>query len=236
MNVKVIGNGHSWTNRTNTCFMVNNEMLIDTPQGSSKAMLGYVDFTKIKYVLITHFHSDHFIELHLICDYFRNNKLDHKVKIIGPKTLLKRLLKIYKLTDTIRTKKSLEQRFEFVELNPGKNIQFDTYKITTYKTDHNLKYSLGYVVSDGEVKVGFTGDTSMGKGLIEIIDSSETIFIDTSGKEKSNKHLCVSEVKEIIKKYPSKKFYSVHVSDETLKDKQLDIPKCNQDIEIKKQP
>ena len=59
MRVKVIGNSCTWFKRPNTSFVLDDNILFDAPQGSLKFMLDNVDFEKIKYIVITHFHSDH---------------------------------------------------------------------------------------------------------------------------------------------------------------------------------
>lgn len=43
--VKVIGNGHNWTARPSSCFLINDFILVDVPQGVTKALLGEYDFS-----------------------------------------------------------------------------------------------------------------------------------------------------------------------------------------------
>lgn len=234
MKVKVVGNGISWVSRPNSSFIVNDEMLVDTPQGSTKFMIEDVDFSKIKYILITHFHSDHFMGLHLIFDFVKDKKIPYKVKVVAPKTCLKRLLQMFRLTEIKRTKSEILEYFEFYELKPGQAVEFGKYRIETFKTKHDVKYRLGYVIED-DVKVGFTGDTAYCQGLIDLIDASQTIFIDTSSTEICDRHLSAGEVIALRKQYKGKKFYSVHVNQEVYENYQtkLNIPEVGKVLTIK---
>lgn len=236
MKVKVVGNGICWVSRPNTSYIINDEMLVDTPNGSSKFMLEDVDFSKIKYILITHFHSDHFTGLQIIFNFVKNCKIPHKVKVVAPRTCFKRLMQMFTLTEEYKTKGEVLEYFEFCELKPNMRVEIGDYSIQTFKTKHNVKYCLGYVIEDdGGVKVGFTGDTAYCQGLIQLIEESQTIFIDTSSVEISDRHLSTSEVIALRKEFKDKKFYSVHVNSnvfEKYQDK-LDIPNVGEIIEIK---
>lgn len=235
MKVKVVGNGISWVSRPNSSFVVNDEMLVDTPQGSTKFMLEEVDFSKIKYILITHFHSDHFMGLHLIYEFVKNRRISHRVKVIAPKTAYRRLRQMFKLTENDHPKSEIFSFFEFFELKPNMNLKVGDYSIQTFKTKHNVKYCLGYVLSyKNGTPVGFTGDTAYCNGLIELIESSEVIFLDTSSKDIGDRHLSAGEVIALKKKYNDKKFYSVHVSEPVLNGykNRLDIPDVGEVIHI----
>ena len=98
MKIKIIGNSCTWTNRPNPQYLINNEMLVDTPQSSTKFLFGSYDFEKLKYIVITHFHSDHFADLHIIYDALKKRTKNlEKVTVVGPKTLFKRLMGMFKI-------------------------------------------------------------------------------------------------------------------------------------------
>lgn len=235
MKVKVIGNGFAHIARPNTSFLVNDDLLVDTPQGSLKFMIGSVAFSKIKYILITHFHSDHFVELHLVWDMIRHEKLPYRVKVIAPKSALSRLVKLTKIIETNLSKKEILKYFEFIEVKAGQKIKLDTYEIETFRMKHNVKYALGFAIKDKDEKVlGFTGDTALCPDLEKLIEKSDAVFIDTSMHGLSKNHIYVDDVLAFHKKCKNKRFFSVHVSDEAIKKykKKLNIPDCGEVVEI----
>ena len=60
-NVKVIGCSTAWTNRPMSSYCLDDEILIDCGEGTTKYYdKTDVNFNSIKNIFITHFHSDHF--------------------------------------------------------------------------------------------------------------------------------------------------------------------------------
>lgn len=235
MKIKVFGNSFTWYPLPNTNFMINDEILLDTPQSSTKFMIGKVDFSKIKYIIITHFHSDHFTDLHIVLDLIKHEKTGKRVKIIAPKTAKRRLYKLFRILDVKYSRRFIAQYFEFIEIKPGQKIHIGNYTIESFKMKHRVKHCLGYTIQEDNGKVvGFTADTSMCDELINLVEKSDVIFIDTSAYDESDNHLSVSQVLELKNKYKNKKFYSIHASENIIKEfgKQLDIPKADDIIEI----
>lgn len=237
MKVEVLGNGLTWFARPNTNFLVDKKILVDVPQSNLKFLFGKVDFSKIEVVLITHFHSDHFGDLHLLYSVLRRARKT-PVKVVAPKKAFKRLMKMFKLIDNTEeeySKKEVRKVFEFIELKPNQFVDVAGYKIRTYSVEHGLKYGLGYTITNKVgATVGFTGDTKVCDGLFQLIEDSQTIFIEASTIKPSKTHLTVSEVSELINKYKSKTFYAVHVTDEILKkyQKKINIPDCGSVITV----
>lgn len=233
MKVKVLGNGTTWFVRQNTHFLIDDKIILDTPGDSVKEMYKKIDFSKIKYIFITHFHQDHFIDLNVLFDIFRQRKM--QVTVYAPKTAFERLRTIMKATDNaFCSKKNIKSVFKFVVVKPGDEFEVENYKVKAFKAEHQVKYALSYVFSNDKISVGFSGDTSMCNDLLKFIEASNVIFIETTYLQVTNCHLSVGEIENFIKKYPNKKFYSVHVIDEIYKKykKVLDIPKINDEIII----
>ncbi len=238
MKVRVVGNSCTWFTNPNTNYIINDEIILDTPQSSTKFMLPYIDYEKIKYIFITHFHSDHFTDLHLIYDWLKHRKNKEKVVVIGPKTLLKRFLKLYKLLEHPSfTKKKALKVFEFKEVKPMQKLTLDDFQVEVVKVEHNVSISFGYIFKFDNCKktIGFSGDCCMCDGLEEIIDKSDTIFLDTSSEKVNKSHLSVSEALSLQKKYKNKTFYNVHITDIIAKKygKKLNIPSSGELLEFK---
>lgn len=223
MKIKVVGSGYTWLTDPNTSFIINDEILFDTPQSMTK--FSHMDVAKLKAIFITHFHSDHFVDLHLIVDWVVYNKPNRKVTVYAPHGALKRLLQLYKLIEVKHLpKKVILKYFDFITVKDGDKIEFDSYQVQVVEVKHSTKVAYGYIFKErGSDKViGFTGDTTQCDGLYKIIDKSNVIFIDTSGTKKSKVHLSRGEVVELMKANPNKTFYSVHVNKD-LKDEYTDL-------------
>ena len=235
MLVKVIGNGITWTKRPNTNFIINNEILFDTPQSSTKFMNGIIDYEKLKIIIISHFHSDHFAELYIIFDYLRRRKNKEKVTIIAPRSFLKRFKKILKWLELKKNIVYIKQFFDIIEVKGGEKISILGYTIEAIKVEHCVSISMGYVITDKDgKKVGFSGDTTMCEGLINIIEKCDTIFIECSSTKAIPTHLSLEENLALKEKYKDKTLYSIHTSDEIYDNYQdkLNMPACGETIEI----
>ncbi len=199
------------------------------------------DYSRLRYIFITHFHSDHFADLHIVVDYVRHLNTDYKVKVFGPKGIFKRLIKIMKLMGA--NKETIAEKvlkcFEFIEIKNHMKFNIEGMEVEAIEVKHSTKPCYGFVFKEKGCSkvVGFTGDTVMCEGAIEIIEKSDVVFIDTSSRSHydSDAHLTREEVVQIIKTYPKKKFYSVHL-DTRIQDeysKKLNIPMRGQVIRIK---
>lgn len=64
MKVTVIGSGSMWTKCNSASYLIDEDIMIDFPNGACKYLyrFGVVPST-IKYVLITHFHGDHYFDM-----------------------------------------------------------------------------------------------------------------------------------------------------------------------------
>lgn len=64
MKVRVIGSGSMWTSYNSASYMIDDDILIDVPNGMCKNLFRMgINPRLIKNVLITHFHGDHYFDM-----------------------------------------------------------------------------------------------------------------------------------------------------------------------------
>ena len=224
MKVDVVGSKCTWTKELSTSYLINDEILFDTPQGSFKTLYNDYDLTKIKYIIISHFHSDHFMDLHLVIDIIYHHSSNH-VTIIAPKGCKEKLISMFKIVEVCYLEEALKNQFSFIECENNKIINLGEYKIKAYKMLHANLDAYGFTLQQDGKTIGFSGDSAMCNNVRKIISKSSIAFVDCAQTKVTNKHLCVEEVVELIKEYPSCKIYPVHISKYSEnKLKELDIP------------
>ena len=214
MLVILVGNCCTWTKNLATSYIINDDLILDVPQGSFKTLYNDYRLDNVKYILISHFHSDHFADLHLLVDVLARQ--DKKYVIVAPKGCRERLYSLFNAFDVPHLKNYVEEKFEIKECENGKTFNLGKYKIRSYKMTHGSLDAYGYVIDDGTIKVGFSGDSCMCNSLIKIIKKCKAVFIDTSNIQKNLKHLTIDEVKTLSKEYKDVSFYPVHLSTLTL--------------------
>ena len=63
-NCKIIGSGSIWSKCNSACYLIDDKILVDIPNGICKALLNQgINFRNIANVLITHFHGDHYFDV-----------------------------------------------------------------------------------------------------------------------------------------------------------------------------
>ena len=75
MKVTVVGTSCTWFKRNNTSFIIDDDIVFDTPDGAYKDIINYIDIFKIRCIIITHFHTDHFTDLHIF-DYMNKSNYE----------------------------------------------------------------------------------------------------------------------------------------------------------------
>ena len=75
MNITLIGTGAIYSQYNNACTLINDDMLIDVPNGILKTLLRNNHIPeKIDKILITHLHGDHTADIPFLLMYLYKNK------------------------------------------------------------------------------------------------------------------------------------------------------------------
>ena len=222
MKVTVVGTSCTWFKRNNTSFIIDDEIIFDTPAGSYKDVIKIINLSNVKCIFITHFHTDHFTDLHAfvtqIMRYHKDRK--EKLRVYGPKGILNRLTKLNKLfcgSKDERSKKIIKSAVDFIEVHDGMEIVEGKYRIKAFKVEHGEPETFGFTFDDGRVVVGFSADTRPCENLDKIVASSNFAFVDFTIINFHPKHMYLKPFEELMKKYPNTKIFPVHTTDEAQK-------------------
>jgi ribonuclease BN (tRNA processing enzyme) len=219
MKVTVVGTSCTWFSRNNTSFIVDDDIIIDVPEGSYKSIVKDIDIFKTKCIFCTHFHTDHFVGVRIIVTQILRNHAGRKEKlrVYGPHGILDKIIEFNKLFLNGKDECSKEETLkyvEFIELEDGMEIKEGNYNITSYKMEHGNVETFGFTFTDkNNTTVGFSADTKPCANLNKILEKSNYAFVELSAKEKSNTHVSIDDFNKLIKKYDKVKIFPVHTSD-----------------------
>lgn len=213
MKIDLIGTGSIYTKYNSASTLVNEELLIDIPNGCHKQLLkmGY-EIEKIKVVAITHFHGDHFADLPFLVRHRYALKLSEQLIIIAPKGApeqIKRLFDVYNSNDF-----DWKSTINIIEIENSKNEIdiLDKYHIIPIEVEHgDFKPAYGYIVNN---VLGITGDTCICKGVKEILNNSKIMIADTSFRTGKDSHMGIDDIKELLANC-NKKIIATHLRDTT---------------------
>lgn len=216
MKIDIVGNNCTWVKGLSSSYIINDEILIDTPQGSFKTLYNDYGFKNIKYIFLTHFHSDHFMDMHLVFEILYHDYSDRRITIIAPKGCKERLFSMFRIVEVNYLEQYVNSNIDFIDCENNKVIKLGDYKVKIFKMEHKKLDSYGFVFEDqNKTKIGFTGDTAMCNNVHKIIKRSKATFIDTASINVNNKHLSVNEVVELKNTYLDKILYPVHLTTQT---------------------
>lgn len=221
MKINVIGTGSMGSEtRGNQSILVDN-VLFDAGSGTVLKMSQLGLHTEdVKYIVITHSHADHFVDL-------PNFLLGRKIRgqhekilyIIGGIGIREKTIQLFELTfgDGIPNKyANLEEKcnVKFVELASGESFEDENIKITGYDLEHGTcKPMLGYVLEKDSHTLGYATDTVLCDNVRKICDKSEIVFLDATNPIATKMHMGVQDVLNLKKEYPKVSMYAIHRSD-----------------------
>lgn len=219
MKVNVVGTSCTWFKRKNTSYIIDDNILLDVPEGAYKDITNTIDIFGLKCVLISHIHTDHALDLHVIATRHmrENHGRKEPLRVYGPKGLFDTILTFNKLfnggADECE-RENYEGFVEFIELENGMTFDEGEYTITAFKVEHGKPETYGFTFADKTGKViGFSTDTTICENLHKIISSSDFAFVEVASIKPSKTHICLEEYLNLLKTYPNTKIYPVHTCD-----------------------
>lgn len=242
MKVTFVGTGTmECVTRCNTSVFIDN-LLFDIGMGTIKQIERLKIYTKnIKYVVISHFHSDHFLDIPnlLIGRRDRGESNNYKITIIGPIGLRKKVFDLMTLTHSdgnIHKYDNIENKYniEFIELDGGKSYENDEFKLTAYALNHGKCVPInGYILEKEGKKIAYATDTTLCDNYYKMCEICDYMFSDVTGLKTMQMHIGLEDFKNVYKKYPNCKFYAIHRNDYTVGGVQnVEFPNDGDIIEI----
>lgn len=242
MKIRCIGTGTMGsTQRGNQSIMVDDEILFDIGSGVVKKIEQLKVYTKpIKYLLITHVHADHFVDLpnYLIGRSIRGED-QRMLYIFCGKGIREKVIQLFELCFGNGNKEKYEDfnkkfNVKFFELGDGEYVQTAEMKITAYELQHgDCKPILGFTLEKDDKTIGYATDTTLCDNVKKICEKSDCAFLDATRMKATNSHMGLEDVINISEEFPNKKIYAIHRNDDVYKENvNVEFPNDGDIIEI----
>jgi ribonuclease BN (tRNA processing enzyme) len=219
MKLELIGTGSIFTDRMSASALVDGRILVDTPNGSVKAMRrSGLDPKGVDICLITHMHADHFFDIiFLLMEQGLLSHRDRELVLIGPTGMEERIEQLFQLSypSTWETvKPNISPRFhEFGE--EGGDWSGDGYDIQVFPVRHTTPIALGYsIVDQDNARLGYTGDTVFCPSVEKLASISSVLVLDISFLKSKAGHMGLEDVESLAGRYPDLQLIGTHLGDE----------------------
>jgi len=210
MKIKMVGTGSMITKRNPACYLINDKIMIDLPNGVVKILKNTNHFDFIEYVFITHIHGDHIFDLPFL--FLDRAKQDRKLTVVLSKRWLRKIKKIVKLAFPRQYYKIFyNSKIKFV--TNSKIWKIDNAIFESFKVKHgSMRPSFGYQITENDKVVTFTGDSSLCTSVVEKAMESDYLISDCTLTAGNDKHMGVDNIKTLLKNTPDLKIIPSHTS------------------------
>lgn len=242
MKLTFIGTGTmGCTTRCNTSILID-DILFDIGMGTVKQIERLKIYTKnINYIVISHFHSDHFLDIpNFLIGRGIRKETDKLLTVIGPIGTKEKTIQLMKFTHSDGNKdkyNDIEEKYniKFIELNNEEIYSNERFKITAYTLKHGGCIPInGYVLEKDKKIVSYACDTSFCDNFYKMCSISDYMFADVTKIQTNDVHIGLENYKELYKDYPKCKFYAIHRSDyNTTGITEIKFPNDGDTLEIK---
>ena len=217
MKIKFVGTGDIWNKSNSACYLIDDVILLDMPNGAMKAMSKQnVNIKKIKHVLITHFHGDHYFDVPFYLLMQKNLKKKGEVTFYLHRSGKRRFRKLFYLAfpySIFNVLKKCKIHFSY-----KRKFMLIGYQVEKIKVKHgHMKKAYAYLFKKDNLCIGFTGDCAYSKEIELLAKNCDLLVCDTTYEKGDNKHMGINNLLTLSEKYPLCTFVASHLSKTTQK-------------------
>ena len=238
MKVRVIGSGSMWNAYNSASYMVDEDILVDMPNGMCKYLFRMnINPMMINNVLITHFHGDHYFDMpfYMLLKARANNRV---INMYCYKKGKKKIERLFVLAFPL----SVDNVLSSIKLSYCDDDVFtvNNYSVGRVILNHGrFKPAYGYIFEKDGKRFGFTGDTTYCENVEKMANVCSYLFCDCMFIKGTDKHMGIDNLTKLADKYPKCKFVVSHMEDITREElskqkiKNVIVPKDGDVFEIK---
>lgn len=221
MKVVCIGSGNMWVKDNSACYLIDDKILVDVPNGTMKALSRLnISRKNIHDVFITHMHGDHYFDM----PFYLLEKGQMEKSYANIYTYFGGKGKINKITKLAFPNSYGTIFASDIKYNTNDKVEVLGYKVTRVMVHHGKMYPcFGYIFEKNNIKFGFTGDASFTSNIEYMAKTCTHLVCDCTLVKGSDSHMGIDNIKYLAEKYPNTKFYTSHMG-ATIKDSFTDKP------------
>lgn len=219
MHLTFLGTGSSCSrSRLNVCTVINGRLLLDAgaPLLTQLTRAG-IEPDDIDTVLVSHCHGDHILGMATL---LIGRVIDGgpPLRVVGPTVVQRQVETMCEvLWGTHWREMGPDFRLEFLAVADGSHFEAAGLEVQVLPITHDngalfATPSIGFVVSDGRVRLGYTGDSAQGPWVDKLVEASDAAIVECTGPEPGVTHLSHGFVRDLVARHPRTRFFLTHLS------------------------
>lgn len=178
MRLRILGpHGGELPGCKSTCFLVDDRLALDA--GALTSTLGLQGLSKLDDILLTHSHFDHVKDLPMLSDVVmgcRDNPITIHSNAGCIRALRENLFNDILWPDFSRIPTRKNPIFKLRSFKAGSSFKVGGYAVRSVVVSHPVE-SCGYVLSDGEVSMGISGDTGPTEQFWKVLNRAKPLKV-----------------------------------------------------------
>lgn len=222
MKITVLGCSNTWTPRFTSCYLVNDDILLDCGQDAYKKYLQVgKDIMDIKLFVLTHFHADHIFGMNMFLTAYQRKKSNlSKPMIVGGEGVQEAMERVFENCNLFHV--DLSDFFEFKTVGEGDTFSYGNITFEAHLLNHGDVTDVGYILTDDNgVRFGYAGDAVYEMQMEKFVQKCDICFLSVSRRVSSPKHLGMNDFFKMQQMFPTKMLYAVHCDEDVYTDPQL---------------
>lgn len=221
MELTFLGSGAAVASKAyNTSLLVDRTLLLDAgaPLCVHLPRVG-VSISTPTAVVLSHFHADHTFGLaSLILGRVLVEDPPPPLRIIGPSgtaAYVDQLVEFAWGPEMLKGARDRHQ-LEVEEIAPGEERSVAGYRLAAYRMTHSNRFlCLGYVLTGGGVRLGYSGDAESSPELDALLTASDHAVVEMTYETPGPMHLSRLEVEDLLRRHPKVRFILTHLATDT---------------------
>lgn len=213
MKITLLGTGSIYSKSNCAGILIDEHTLIDIGPGVIKYLLkNNYNLANIDTIILTHLHFDHISDLPLFLVHSNESKVNHLIRIYGPRGTEEKIRNLCKLLNSRKTDRYINDYVEFVEVSKGTSFDIHQHTIEAYEVLHGYIEAYAFIIDS---KLGITGDSAICENVKHLARTCQTIVCDCSFETGDENHMGIDNVEELSNLSDSLTLIPTHYRDGT---------------------
>ncbi len=213
MKVTLLGTGSIYSKSNCAGILIDENTLVDIGPGVIKHLLkNNFKLANIDTIILTHLHFDHISDLPLFLVYSDETKVNHKIKIYGPRGAEEKIRNLCRLLNSRKIDRFIDENVDFIDVTKGSSFDIHQHIVEAYEVLHGYIEAYAFIIDS---KLGISGDCAICENVKHLAKTCQSLICDCSFEVGDEKHMGIDNIIELINLNENINIIPTHYRDST---------------------